>query len=60
MTFTLGWWALPTIITVALFVWSGWYTDKSRDYAPDLTGLFRGVVAIIVSLVAWLIWALVA
>lgn len=60
MTFTIGWWALPTIITVALFVWAGWKEPDRRDYAMDLAPLFRGCVAIIGSLIAWLIWALVA
>lgn len=67
MTFsiTLGWWLLPVIVTLGAFgAYAWWQADQkpSGGYGRigDALGsliMFGGVL--IVSLVAWLIWALV-
>jgi asparagine N-glycosylation enzyme membrane subunit Stt3 len=55
MTFTIGWWALPTIITVALFVfWYFWSDESGRDYGID--AFLKFVAAVIGSLAVWLIY----
>jgi hypothetical protein len=58
MTVTIGWWGLPTLISLTAWAWailmplptsSGHY-----DFGGALTGAFRGVVATFVTLLAWL------
>jgi hypothetical protein len=57
MTFTIGWWVLPTIITVALFAWA-LLTPMHRggDYSFDLLPIFRFGGAVIGSLAVWLVY----
>lgn len=59
MTLYVSWWLLPLTITIILHCWFlfGRY-QGSYGYAIDLVPLFRLVVALIGSLIAWLIWAL--
>lgn len=65
MTITLGfgWWLLPTAITLASFVTVGF---MSRDLGNDRFGAGAVVaflfylIAAVVSLLAWLIWAVLA
>jgi len=58
MTITIGWWAVPLAITVISFVLAGSYSPRSSGYGyGDITGAFFVLGAIIVSLIAWLIWA---
>ena len=63
-TITFGWWLLPLVITVASMAWAIPVRDDERrsgSYFPALDGLesaFRTGVATIVSLIAWLVWAL--
>lgn len=67
MTITLGWWLLPLTITLGSI---GWvlarihWKDKPGVYG-GLGGVADGIIdlltvagALIVSLIAWLIWAL--
>lgn len=63
MTVTFGWWALPLLITTASVGWSIAIPGEPShgDYSfPDPMPAIGFVGAVIVSLVAWLIWALVA
>lgn len=65
MTFTVefGWWTLPTVITVMSL---GLAAFCSRDMGNDQFGagaviaLGFYLMALVVSLAAWLIWSLVA
>lgn len=64
MTFSIfiGWWILPLTITIAAFSWSTWQQDRSPayDYGRIGQGIGNAVLhglALIVSLIAWLIWA---
>ena len=62
MTFTLGSWAIPAFITIAAIYVSLREWPQSRgdyDFSPVI-GIFYFAVALIVSLVAWLIWSLIA
>lgn len=59
MTITIGWWLLPLSITLASFAWAILTpARKGGDYSVDLFPLFRFAAAVIVSLAAWLVWAL--
>jgi hypothetical protein len=65
MTLTLGfgWWLLPTAVTIISFVvalYKGQDEESHGDYASIGNAMVAIVVygaAIIVSLLAWLIWA---
>ena len=65
MTITIGfgWWIAPAVITIIAL---GWAAFMSRDMGNDRFGAgaviagFLYLIAAVVSLVAWLIWALVA
>lgn len=65
MTFTVGSWILPLAITFAAFA-TGYAltpTAKPSSYFPDFGAAVIGAIcmmlSVIVSLAAWLIWALV-
>lgn len=63
MTFTIeiGWWLAPLTITIAAFVCARIATPPSHagyyGYGNAIAGLFTYGAALIVSLIAWLIWA---
>lgn len=67
ITVTLGTWVFPLLITIACIV-IAWYKDSNNKTGYDPTGYGRigsaavsavyWVPAIVLSLVAWLLWAL--
>lgn len=58
MVIHLGWWLLPMAITCAAFIASWAATEPNqRGMMAGLDGLFFGGLALIVSLIAWLVWA---
>lgn len=59
-----GWWLVPAGTTLAAFGWARWFgfeKQPSADYSFDVLAYVcvYGAAAI-VSLAAWLVWALVA
>ena len=63
MTLTIGWWAVPAFITIAALYMAlrEQPAPTGRDYgAGGVIGLMFVMAALVVSLIAWLIWALVA
>jgi hypothetical protein len=63
MSVTIGWWAAPLAIMIALFVWAliprpSEARSGDYDFAFMLPAVFRSAGAIIGSLVVWLIWSL--
>ncbi|TGT90896.1 MULTISPECIES: hypothetical protein [unclassified Mesorhizobium] len=65
MTVTISWWVLPLTTTIVAFAWALW----NGDYRPatgygsigkGMANAFLLAVALIASLIAWLIWALLA
>ena len=58
MTIIIGWWALPTIVTIASYL-AVWFTIRCSQpsYGDDIIALLSYGVATIASLVVWLIWA---
>lgn len=58
MTITIGYWGIPALLTVAAFLWAHAVTPTpSSGYGADLTGLVTFGAALIFSLLAWLVWA---
>lgn len=61
MTALVGWWLVPFAITVAAFVrhfWSFRHDDIGADPIIAMAWLLAFVEAMVVSLAAWLVWAL--
>lgn len=63
MTITIGLWAFPVLMTLALLAWAFLSPmPASRGGAFDFDGLFssllRATVVLVGTLVAWLVWAL--
>ena len=63
----IGWWIAPAVVTVASLAWAFPMRDDERQTGSMFGGLgyalgsaFRVGGAIIVSLVCWLTWALLA
>ncbi len=54
MTITIGLWIIPLIITIVAFISALIHSDD--DW---LGGFFEMVLALLVSLVSWLIWAVI-
>ncbi len=63
MTLHIGWWAIPAVIS-AISLGSVLLPDPAPrgygDLGNGILGMFHLLVAVIVSLLAWLIWALAA
>lgn len=62
VTIRLGWWVLPLLITGAAFLWAlvpRAHDRRSGDYDFTfwLPAAFRFCGAVILSLLVWLIWA---
>jgi hypothetical protein len=57
-TVSIGWWLAPLAVTFAIFVWAHKVTPAPSG-STDVTCAITFGAAIIVSLIAWLIWALV-
>lgn len=59
MTIVIGWWALPfafSIIAGALAA----IPERAGYYGFDVVGIFKLFGAVILSLIAWLVWAVLA
>lgn len=60
MEVTIGAWIVPAAITAVAFVIAGLRSEPSTGWFDIGTGIFYYPAALIVSLSAWLTWALVA
>jgi cytochrome c-type biogenesis protein CcmH/NrfG len=61
VSITIGWWAIPAFVTIAAvyIALREAPTSSGRDYgASAFIGVVMMMAALIVSLVAWLIWAI--
>lgn len=63
MSITIGWWGIPLAITIISFVWAELKVRNEPrgggyDFGRGITALMSGGAAVVVSLVAWLIYAL--
>jgi len=65
MTITLGSWILPLAVTFLAFAASYALTPAAKpsgyfpDFGPAIIGALLMLLAVVVSLSAWLLWALV-
>lgn len=59
MSLALAWWAFPMAITGCAFAWAALASAPSDrpSYADGVLMIFAYGVALILSLIAWLIWA---
>ena len=62
ITITLGWWLLPLTITIGSFVLAIIKAPQDRNgdwdfFTPFIAAIYLGY-ALIVSLIAWLVWSL--
>ena len=58
-----GWWLIPTAITATCLIIAFWRSDRSSSQGLGAVGqamanAFILLVAIVVSLIAWLFWSL--
>lgn len=62
MSIAIGWWVMPTFITIAaIYIALREWPEQRGDYDfSPLIGLFYLAAALILSLVAWLVWAILA
>lgn len=56
-TITLGWWVIPTLITVVSVIWALFIVDDGGGYLSGLGNLFALVPALIVSTISWIVGA---
>lgn len=60
-----GWWVIPAAVTAITLLIATWRSDRNYSHGLGAVGqamanAFILLVAIVVSLVAWLIWSLAA
>jgi len=54
-------WSIPLLITVAIMTAAAWETHKAAQFGPDamrMAFLWHGGIALVVSLVVWLIYVI--
>lgn len=61
MTITLGWWLLPLAITIGAFMHFHriWVKGNQDGIGRAIATAFAVAAALNVSLIAWLVWALI-
>lgn len=58
VTISIGWWLLPLAATIMAFGWVHWIDRRSGpSYGADIGGFILVSLATIISLIAWLVWA---
>lgn len=57
MTITLAAWWVPTLITVAGIAWALFWVDDGGGFLSGLDNLMALIPALAVSLVAWIVYA---
>jgi hypothetical protein len=55
MTITIEWWILPTIITVLAGLFAFVWPKREGGYLPSFDGWIAAVVALVISLAAWIV-----
>jgi hypothetical protein len=57
MMISVGLWIVPTIATVLAF-WTAWI-KRNTGYPATIYNVVRYATAVLVSVVSWLVWALI-
>lgn len=60
VTIAFGWWLAPLAITFAVWIWFAAHRYDGGYYGADVIAMMKFAVAIILTLAAWLIWALLS
>lgn len=58
MTITLGWWMLPTALSLALMIYTVLPSKSTYAHGADAIEAIVLLTGMVVVLAAWLIWAL--
>lgn len=64
MTIKIGWWLIPLLFTVCAFIWAKMKSPEPKNghYMPDFVTpvliMANYGLALLLSLAAWLIWAI--
>ena len=58
MSITIGWWVIPTIITVAIWAWAAGQPVHRGGYMREPLRHIWGGIAMIVTLFAWMVYGL--
>lgn len=65
LTIQIGWWLLPTLLTISAFIWAWWPREDEKPTGGMFSGmgaalglLMRTPTAAAASLLAWLAWSL--
>jgi len=58
MTIVIGWWIIPTFITILAWGWAMSRRYEQGGYLPDMSVIFYGGAALIVTLFAWMVYGL--
>jgi hypothetical protein len=56
MTITLGWWLIPTALTVAAWVPTFRYEPTRGGYIPDVAGAILALASLTASFFVWMIY----
>jgi hypothetical protein len=56
---TFGIWVIPTLITIGAIIWATFIVDSGSGYGAGLPNVFALVPALAVSLVSWIVYAIV-
>lgn len=66
LTIEISWWIIPAIVTIAAFIWAG-AVCRSGSSGGSYSGIGDALMALIffgaasiISLVAWLAWAVLS
>jgi len=55
ITFELGWWVIPTVITIVAVIWALFFVDDGGGWFSGLANVFALIPALAVSAIAWII-----
>jgi hypothetical protein len=59
ITLNLAWWQIPTGVTILAMLWAFFWPADDDGFLGGITRLFMCVPALFVSLIAWVIAAVV-
>lgn len=59
MTITIGWWIIPTIITVIGLIKLFSTQDSGSNFMSGIGGMIDGLVISVIILISWLIYFII-
>ena len=59
MEIVIGWWLIPTVISIGTLVYGVWPSgERHGDYDLQSEGIINLLILTVISLASWLIWSL--